>query len=121
MKYISENKELILSFSEKVNLLSGQIRDINIKTIEFALVVELTISLLYAEKSKLMKLVFTGIKEYHFYYQSSFYFYNIERYKFLESEEGYYICFDPADESESISPEDQDFVLGSKVVGYFLD
>lgn len=47
-------------------------------------------------------------------------FYTIERYKFLKSQGGFYISFDPYDESEKILDEDHGTILCKEIEGYFL-
>ena len=54
------------------------------------------------------------------FYTSDHYFYYIERYKFFKCDNGFYISFDPVNESSTIEPDDNDFILCSDVKGCFL-
>jgi hypothetical protein len=117
-KYIEKNKALIGHLSGELRLLDGKLKRIDIyHTTE--LTIDLYIELFHGKENKGLKLTFKGIKEYSFYgYLHNFT--DIERYKFFESDKGFYLCLDPFSEEEIIAPEDQDFVLSSSVEGYFI-
>ena len=52
-------------------------------------------------------------------YNDDYYFYNVELLKFFEGDDGlFYISFDPSDEVEIISDEDQDFILCRELSAY---
>lgn len=118
-KYIDKNKQLLEYLTGNKSPISGKVKRIDIYyTTE--LIIDLYIELLYSKTDKDVKLTFKGIKEYSFYGYLHNFTYYIERYKFFESDKGYYICVDPSSEEEIISPEDQDFILSASVEGYFI-
>jgi hypothetical protein len=67
-----------------------------------------------------LKLTFTNVVEYSFYYKSDRYFYYIETFKLLKFSDGFYASFDPIDESKIINDEDQDYIKAMSVEGYFI-
>ena len=121
MRYINKNGELINTLSGSLSLLSARLYRINIyNDANLGLLIELYIELLYAQTDKQIKLVFSGVEEYSFYHQQAHYFYYVERYKFFNADNRFYISLDPYTEDETISPEDQNFVLSTEVEGYFI-
>lgn len=75
---------------------------------------------MYKKGNNRILLRFIDVKEYSFYYSSHRIFYNVETYKFFKSGDLYYVSFDPVDESESISDDDQDYIKASSVNGYYI-
>ncbi|MES2376423.1 MAG: hypothetical protein V4553_07585 [Bacteroidota bacterium] len=67
-----------------------------------------------------LKISFVDVSEYSFYWDASRHFYNVERYKFLKSENGYYISLDPFDESQKLSNEDQEIILSKSIEAKFI-
>ena len=61
----------------------------------------------FLESGDRIKLNFSGIKEYSFFYTSDHIFYNIEIVKFFKNDRGIYISLDPVDENEFISNDDK--------------
>lgn len=120
MKKIGVNEGLIEYLVGEFTLLSSKISRIDMHTINYALLIDVYIDLLYSKNEKILKLTFTGIEECSLYYKSSYDFYNIERYKFFKSNNYYYISFDPYDEIEEISSDDQNFILSRNVEGYLF-
>ena len=118
MKLIGSNNELVDFLSGDYSILSSRISQTTFRSEDGELIIEIDIDLLYSQKEKKLKLRFTEIEEYSFYYNSQHIFYNIEHYKFLSTEKGMYISFDPFDEEEMITPGDQDFIMCSKIEGY---
>jgi len=122
MKTIGFNKALIKDLVGDLSLFSSSIRKISIYIDEDidVLCVDVFIKLLY-RNNKLLLLKFKNVTEYSFSYYDSHYFYNIENFKFI-NEGGYnYLSFDPADNLEQISNEDQDFIKSVDVEGIICD
>ncbi|MGN6395783.1 MAG: hypothetical protein ACTHMI_09475 [Mucilaginibacter sp.] len=85
------------------------------------LVIEAEFELLY-DPGSVLRLRFTEIKEYSFYWNSRFSFYNVETYKLIKKENLFYVSFDPEDETLlDISGNDQDFILFGGFEGYYID
>jgi hypothetical protein len=70
--------------------------------------------------AKQLKIHFSGIIRYQFLYNDSHHFYNVERYKFFKTEDGFYLSLDPFDESEEISENDEDLILCTNIEGHFI-
>ena len=66
----------------------------------------------------LLKIRFTNVMEYSFYYKMGYSFYNVERCKFFKKGDSFYISLDPYDEWANIDENDQDFILCSAIEGY---
>jgi hypothetical protein len=116
MELIGKDEQIIDTFSKQLTILSGQLEKVSIYQVNYTLIIDLEIKLLYSNKD--CKLRFIDIKEYYFYYNSDHYFYNIECFKLFRSEDFFYISLDPADESSTINENDQDFILSRSIEGY---
>lgn len=117
---IGKNQELIKKLSNNNTLLDASLTQINISNqAKDGLIIELYFTLMYSKEYKSIKLVFKGITEYNFIYNSTHNFYDVTSYKFLVSTENeVYISLDPINEENEISLEDLDFILSKEVVGY---
>ena len=121
MKSIGLNDELKNFLrSKKISLISSQLLQINIFVQDFLLCVEVYLSVTGSKETHQIKLKFSDVKEYSFYHGSESYFYNVEIVKFFSQNDLIYISFDPHDEEEIISPEDQDCILGKNVEGFLI-
>ena len=119
MKYLEKGEELLSRIADEFTLLSSQVKGINLYSNEVGVLVgEILFELLYSKKEKKLKLILTDIREFSFFYTSDYDFYNIERYKLMKIDNGYYISLDPFDESEEISADDQDFIKCQNIEGY---
>jgi hypothetical protein len=116
MELIGKDEQIIDTFSKQLTILSGQLEKVIIYQVNYTLIIDLEIKILYSNKD--CKLRFIDIKEYYFYYNSDHYFYNIESFKLFRSEDFFYISLDPADESSNINENDQDFILSRSIEGY---
>ncbi len=70
-----------------------------------------------ASRFSRVQLVFDRVEEFEFNHSSSYYFYTVSSFKFLQLESGeYYLSLDP-DESdiENRSDSDNDFVVGKEL------
>lgn len=115
---IGRNEILFGALSTEVSILSSKIDRINIFLKDSNLLLEIDLRILYNE-NEFLKLIFSGIREYSFYHNSDYLFYNVEEYKFLRSNGLYYLSFDPEVNSMTeISENDGDFVLFENIEGY---
>lgn len=122
MEYIGKDEALLGTLSGDLSLLSSKLSGIHVsRNDESEVVIELYLELLYAKQKNSLKLVFKIIKEFSFYYNQNYNFYNVERYKFFKEGEDFYISLDPNNEDDTISSEDQDFILSKHVEGFLLE
>ena len=68
--------------------------------------------------ARVLKIKFTQVLEYCFYYEKSRSFYNVERCKFFKKGELFYISLDPVNEVEEIDERDQDIIMCKQIEGY---
>jgi hypothetical protein len=123
MEFINKNDELLnQSIPRGYYILDSTIKRFDIYFENEQLYIDVYFSLPYHrfKADKNLKLCFIGVTEYELYWNDQYHFYTIERFKFLKTEKGYYISFDPYDESEEISEEDHDIILCKEVEGYFI-
>ncbi|WP_437922445.1 hypothetical protein [Sphingobacterium sp. LRF_L2] len=118
MKFLGKDNILFEQLTQELSILSSQIIGFNIKTKDYSFTIEVEIKLLYS-KGNCLKLVFSKIKEYAFYNNSSNDVYYIEDYKLMQKNNLYYISFDPdANDLADISDDDNDFILCENMEGY---
>jgi hypothetical protein len=123
MEYINRNEELLTqSVPERYYILDSLITRFDIYFENEQLYIDVYFSLPYSrfKADKTLKFHFIGVTEYEFYWNDKFNFYTVERYKFFKSEKGFYISFDPYDESEIILDEDHNIIFCNEVEGYFI-
>jgi hypothetical protein len=122
MKLIGKDHILLERLTSDIYILSSSIKSFNIFTTdEDELIIEVVFELLYNPGS-FLKLRFMGIKEYSFYWNSTYNFYYVETYKLIKKQDLFYISFDPEDETSlDISEADQDFILFNGFEGYYID
>lgn len=120
MKHIGENEELLKFLSGEYCLISSVLYKVNLYSENGELIVECFFKLGNKNIDSLIKLKLEGVKEYSFYYNSDYFFYNIESLKFFKANHLMYLCLDPFGEIETISQKDQDFVLSDKVNGWII-
>ncbi len=123
MNCIGVNEALIELLGSDFNLLSSKMYKIEIQESDVeSLLVNLYFKLLYAKEGKLIMLRFSEIEEFSFYHNRSHYFYNVESYKLLKIESGFYISLDPFMENniDKVSSNDQDFIMCGRMEGFIL-
>lgn len=120
MNQIGINADLMSFLSGNLTISSSKLYKLDIAGDDNGLVIDVYLELLYSEDNNHLKLRFTDVQEYSFYYNSQHVFYNVEIYKFFINNGRVYISFDPVDEQENISVDDQDFILSKKVEGYIF-
>lgn len=120
MNFIAKNEELIKKLGGKSSLISSTINAIHVLKDRDAVIIEVDFTLMYNNTNNEIKLRFLDVQEYLFYYNSDNIFYNIERLKFLKLNTDIYICFDPSNEEERRSEDDQDYILSKDVEGFWI-
>ena len=121
MHTIGKNIELLNHLNQNYSLLNNQLASMMLYIDESnALVIEILFSLTDPEKEKHLRLKFTDVTEYMFYYKSDYTYYTVRRLKFLREEECFYFCIDPEDELPKVSHTDKDIVRAKTVEGYLL-
>ena len=120
MNFIAKNEELIKKLGGKSSLISSTINAIHVLKDRDAVIIEVDFTLMYNNTNNEIKLRFLDVQEYLFYYNSDNIFYNIERLKFLKLNTDIYIRFDPSNEEERRSEDDQDYILSKDVEGFWI-
>lgn len=121
MEFISKDRRLIETLKSGLLLLSAQIDNIKIYQEKSQLIIDVYLELVHAKRSNKIILRFNNVRQYSFYYHETTIFYFIEIIKFFETAGNFYISFDPVNEKEEISDEDQDFILAESVEGYIIN
>ena len=67
------------------------------------------------------KLRFIDVVQYDLFWDINHTFYNVERYKLLKTDKGFYLSLDPADETEAPTKEDGDTIISKSIEGNFID
>lgn len=121
MTYYIENEEALEILTIEENIRDSRIYRFDIyENDKECLIIDVYLELIHSQRSKNLKIRFIDVKEYSLYYEANRYFYYIETFKFLKYNDIFYISFDPVDESEMISEEDQDYIKASSIEGFFL-
>ncbi len=123
MEYINKNEELIeQSFAGRYYILDSTITRFDIYIQDYILYTDVYFSLPYHrfKADKILKLHFIDVSEYELSWDKNYSFFTIERYKFFKSEKGFYISFNPYDESEKVLDDDADIIFCNEVEGYFI-
>ncbi|NOH69952.1 hypothetical protein F0225_01165 [Vibrio pectenicida] len=119
MKLICSDEKLITHFLSNNSLLDGKIEKIEIIDAGSSVCININFNMRSSSDYQKIQFKFVGCKGYSFSYSEDYYFYNIELLKFFQCEDGlFYISFDPCDETEVISDDDQDFILCRKISAY---
>ncbi len=119
MQLVCENETLVAQFTGKNCLLDGRIERISIFEDNSSVCVDVEYRMRISSEFDKIYFKFMNCKEYSFYFSSDYYFYNVELVKLFKNESGlYYISFDPKDELDCVSDDDQDYILCDKVLAY---
>ena len=119
MELIEKNKNLIDKLVNDLSLISSKIKNITIYELNSDVMIDVDLILSYSKSFKKVRLKFINVIEYSFYHNSDYIFYNVETLKFFK-EDNIYISFDPDEQNELKSAEDNDFILSEEVEGYFI-
>ena len=121
MQLICSNQESVNHFSGNNSLLDGNIKRINIFYTDSSVCINIDFDMRPSSDYQNIQIRLIGCTHYSFSYTDDYYFYNVELLKFFQGDNGlFYISFDPADETEIIADEDQDFILCREVSVYCL-
>lgn len=121
MLSIGKNLDLLNHLNQNYSLLNNQLESMMLYIDETnALVIEIVFALETDEPEKHLRLKFTDVTEYMFYYKSDYTHYTVRRLKFLFEEGAFYFCIDPEDELPKISHTDKDIINAKNVEGYLL-
>lgn len=104
-------KNLLCKFS----VFSANIYKINISKDEY-LTINVYLKLMYP-RGKYLNISFLKVKEYSFSWNENYIFYNIETLKFFKKDDLFYISFDPDGSDDTISKNDQDFIISESIEG----
>jgi hypothetical protein len=122
MELICSGQQLISIFRSKNSLLDAIIEKIEIFSTESFVSINIRLVMRRSSDFNKVLLQFVNCKEYCFAYADNYSFYNVERVKLFQTEDGlFFVSFDPFDELEKISDKDQDYVLARNVCAYILD
>ncbi|MGY4535769.1 hypothetical protein ACVW0P_000163 [Mucilaginibacter sp. UYNi724] len=66
------------------------------------------------------KLSFIDVLEYDLRWDKNYSFYNVERYKLLKCDMGFYLSLAPADESVNVLEDDAEIIISTNITGCFL-
>ena len=116
-KIIKSNEDLVEILIGVNSLFNASIESIRIKDENNEVIIIVMIALAHQKSKRSFKLVFNNVFEYSFFHKSDVSFGLIERYTFAKTEKGFYISFDPYDDSNQVSLEDQDYILSASVIG----
>ena len=123
MREICRDGEVIRLFSGRNTLRDSTVRKLSIsaagRTDEDP-VAEVVLEMPPGRDFSSVLLRFAGVSGFTFHFDNRFVFYNVESVKLLAIETGYYLSLDPADESDTVSEEDEDVVCASNVVAFEL-
>jgi len=121
MLSIGKNHELLTHLNKNFSLLNNQLESMLLYIDEEnGLVIEIVFSLTGEEKEKHLRLKFTDVTEYMFYYKSDYVHYTVRKLKFLYEEDSFYFCIDPEDELPKVSHTDKDIIHAKNVEGFLL-
>ncbi|WP_266367515.1 hypothetical protein [Tellurirhabdus rosea] len=120
MKLLAENDEILAFLVNEHSLINSTMNSLLIKGASDGITIEITFSLMYSSQIDKLVLVFENVTAYAFNHDSRYAFYNVESYKLLAIQQGYYLSLDPYDEGEKVDERDNDFVIASRVKAYNL-
>ncbi|PCJ17203.1 MAG: hypothetical protein COB02_14245 [Candidatus Cloacimonadota bacterium] len=114
-----KNKNLVKYINDNAILLDANLEGLTIYQIDNKLNVDLTFSNCRKTKNNLI-LTLSEVKKINFYYDDTWYFYSIERFKLIENKSEYYLSLDPYDESNVMNDEDGGVIISKKITWKLL-
>jgi len=120
MELIGTGNALLERLVGDWSLISSRLKKICIYAQVDSVCIDIELELMYKKGGSQVFLKFLDVDEYSFFYSSQRIFYNVEICKFLNTGHHFYISFDPVDDEEVPSGEDQDYIKAKSVEGYFL-
>jgi hypothetical protein len=121
MKNIGSGMNLIEDLYHNNALLDARIHRINMFEDSSDVVVQLEMTPREGSFPTKLLLELRKVKEYYFCYEQPTIFYDVERYKLFQTEEGdFYLSIDPFDEDKSISKEDNGVIRAEAISGFLI-
>lgn len=123
MEFINRNEELLRqAVPGGYYILDSSITRFDIYIEDYTIFIDVYFELPYHrfKTKKVLKLHFIEVTEYDLSWDKNYSFFTIERYKFFRSEKGFYISFNPLEESHEVSDDDSDVIFCKEVEGYFI-
>ncbi|WP_170479984.1 hypothetical protein [Ruegeria arenilitoris] len=121
MDLISEDTNILDKFVGENSFLDTEIEEIRIFGHGSLAIVEIQLLMRPQSDWKKVLLRFCGCESYNFHHSSDCAFGIVERFKFIVLEnDNFYMSFDPYDDSEIVSPEDNDVVYSQSIQAYIL-
>ena len=119
METVIKNIELFDLLKTNFTLLDSELVGVKFGMVDYALTMEMDFIIKKRFGGSCLKLKFLDIKEYGFYYDHTRIFYNVEDFKLLRKDDLFYLSLDPyLEDRESISENDNDFVLAREIEGF---
>ncbi|SLN22225.1 hypothetical protein ROA7450_00814 [Roseovarius albus] len=119
MNFICKDEGAIIHFAGDNSLIDGRIERIDVRDTDPSVSIHIEICMRPSSEHRKIELRFLGCKEFGFYWSDDYYFYNIERVKFFQRDDGLlYVSFDPVDEAETVSEYDQSFISSAELHAY---
>ena len=118
MILIGRQEDVVNKLQGEFTLLSSSLEQIIIYKRDHFVCIDIEIELAYKRGAKSILLRFFDVLEYSFFYESNLHFYNVEIFKLLKTENFYYVSFDPVDEIEELSDDDQDYIKATTIECY---
>jgi hypothetical protein len=122
MQSVYKNEEVLTLTSGSYIIHDASVTKFDIYTLEHRLYVDVYFTSIASKRivQTKFKLSFIDVLEYSFCWNANYGFYNVESYKFLKLDKGFYISLDPVDGSDELSDDDKDIILSKEVEGCFI-
>lgn len=116
MQKIISNDDILSFLQGKNTLRDSELMSFEMKNINGELAIETFLNLRPDAEFKEIKLKFYEVLECAFYYSANFTFYNVEAFKFIKLENGFfYLSLDPDEKIIGASKFDQDFIKAKHI------
>lgn len=106
-----------IEFSDNISLYDSKLLRLNIYERDYIVFIEAILQIEYPS-TIFIKLVFEDVVNYSLCWNNNHYFYTIDSYKLIFSNNLIYCSFDPFDDSFIISSEDLDVIESTKLQVY---
>ena len=116
MRKTYKNEQLLDHFMGENSLLDGKIEKIEIFDAGLATHIHIDFQMRPSSEHQKVQFRFGNCAEFCFLWSAEYQFYNVERMKFFQRNDGiYYVSFDPFDDAEVTSDDDQNFIFCREV------
>jgi hypothetical protein len=121
MQLIGFGVILIEEFYHNNALLDARVHRINMFEDSSDVVVQLEMTPRAGSYPSKLLLELRKVREFYFYYEQPLIFFDVERYKLFQTEDGeFYLSIDPFDEDRAISKEDNGVIRAEAISGFLL-